>query len=269
MKSSHRSRRKVELTATLVVGMLVGVTCSDEIASVADAASELLASAVGYDNSASGLSAVDVQAALDEIEARVDGAEATTGAQGTTLSDQASALTTTQGELAGLTTSVATLSSDVEALKTTPTSAGATTLATISGLVADNVQQAIEAIVAAGAARQAQLDQVTTPKECPDGAEQVGGVCVEATARTATAWHFATGACTTDGYRLCRLEELSTACSKKGVFQTESEWTSTWIALDAVVTVDFGSDACLPLAGASAMNPNTTTSLPFRCCVDL
>lgn len=278
MTELHRLRL-IAFTAVVLIG------CDGSSGTSADATSvaPIEASAVTYDNTASGLAASHAQAAFDELNTALTGARslavaAEQSAASNTgrvaqleagASPTGAAFDAVEGRVAGLETAVTGL---VEAGLP---SAEDVDLKPVTGLAASDVQAAFaalvtrldgqDALIAAQAARIEALEAFRDASlTCPADTTSVGAWCVEQDARSPSLWSIATGECAFVGRTLCPYGALRDACDALLV-QAAPEWTSTWLDVGKLATVDFDLNQC-SAAFTAFEGDLATTSMPYRCC---
>ncbi len=219
-------------TAALIVGLLVGAACSTNGGIIADALAETvepvvsMARDIAYDAEASGLAAEDVQAAIDEVVARVEKLEAQTAG----LELQAQAILDLQAENEDLKESLAGFE-----------------------------------------ARLAVLETPQPAPSCPDGFFDLGFSCMEEEAREPKTWGSAVVACQKEDLRLCNAYEYEAWClppalgpSPDGIEFTGSRDSSNVILFAPEGDSSWTRCKLDPLAQSSILS----TSHPYRCCTD-
>ena len=271
------------LAIALLLGALVGITCGDDDAGASDTNGAIAAADVSYDAALSALVAGNVQAALDELDSRLDGAEAAASSASGQLTTQAGRLdaleATAPGEgvVDGLGSQVKDLSGKVTALEeAAPPAAGETTVEAVAGLDASTVQEAIAALVSrldaqevtitAQAAQIAALtEQLVAAHACPEGMKRVADFCIDEVARPTLPWHIAAETCDEVGH-VCEYSELRTACNTALINQEEPVWTSSWVGVDTLLLADFKPAQCLYHQSETLIVPGGGESHPYHCC---
>lgn len=263
----------IPTTVALVLGLALGVACSDDIKSTADAAVDMLAAAdLGYDGSASGMQAETVQAALDELDGRVDTLEQNQGSLTESVTAVQQELATHTHEAS--TATAADIKVDAEAGSESVADALAAMETALAEAAAAREQlatqlQAVEQKNAALEASVANLkEKVNAPATCGNGLLDLGGSCIESNPAAPTTWDFAASTCAKAELRLCRPEEYLLACDK-GVETEAPEWTSD--LSDAVSPLVYsappGSPGC-STKGDVSVEDDVSTVHPVRCCRD-
>ncbi len=140
---------------TLLLGLLLGIACDGDSPAVADPLVDVVAAAVGYDPAVSGLKAVTVQAAIDELDGRLDAVESAGEGAASERAAQSSRLDALEAgsgggdALAAVVSDVSALTGRVDALEVAPApSADAVAVAAIEGLDGADVQAALQAVQA-------------------------------------------------------------------------------------------------------------------------
>ena len=271
------------LAIALLLGALVGITCGDDDAGASDTNGAIAAADVSYDAALSALVAGNVQAALDELDSRLDGAEAagsSASGQLTTQGGRLDALEATapgEGVVDGLGSQVKDLSGKVTALEeAAPPAAGETTVEAVAGLEASTVQEAIaelvsrqnaqDATITAQAAEIADLtQQLEAAHACPEGMQRITDFCIDSAPRAKAVWFIAASECSLVGH-VCSYSQLRNACERSGSSQSESEWTSTWVDVDTLVTAQLESGSCHHGQSVKTVPAGDIDERPYHCC---
>lgn len=282
-------------TFTFLLGILVGVACSDDMKAAADGAVEAIISAadIEYDNASSGLVAEDVQSALDELVTRTAAnTSAADGAQKSAdgLEQRVTALESVEPPAAtaatiGFNDALAKLDAvtvqvaierlahaddDFEEAMAVLSAKGAVelSLAPIEGVEGDNVQAALASLAlqvqeqsAALADATQKLAQVST---CPPDTVLAVDTCVESGSRPPQLWSNASKTCKGDERRLCTVQELKHACSES-VYQAEQEWTADLADTHVAITTQYVLNECV-LQPTEKAGINIDDARAFRCC---
>ncbi len=246
-------------TLLVLTGILVGVACSDDIGAmaeeVADTVAAMVAADVTYDPATSQLVATDVQAALDELDQRLDDAPDTAGVQATVEEAVQSGVAAVESRVNALegadyAATLAALTERVEALeaKMTP------------------VQTAVQVLQGKDVGLQEALDALDV---CDADFYDLGPSCMmETTVGPGPAdWFTASYACVSSGFRLCDFAEHLSVCGIENFDTTdEPEWTGTVLGPDSVLLSQMGKGSCYDQLGVVETGITLTNKHPFRCC---
>ncbi len=258
---------------TLVIGLLIGVACSDGIrAQAQDVIAAITADDVSYDATASALVAATVQAALDALDDRID-------THDTTLAGLDETTQTVGGTLAGINTRVA-------ALENATVSAVAVAYDGVEGTTVQAALEALEARADALEGRADALESTTSTLQsdvetlesttadlvekaeaaetCGEGFYEIGTLCIETSPRDPSTWDGANSLCHADGLRLCTFGEYLLGCSTNGLkTKATPEWTSEWIDENTIIVSAMDNPSC-STNGLSTLGDSGFTA--YRCC---
>jgi hypothetical protein len=265
MRKSHDMRMPIRsnlMSLMLVLaGMLVGVACSDDIGAMAEDVADSVAAIVAagdvtYDPTTSALVATDVQAALDELDKRLDDTPDIAGVQATVETVQAS-VGAVEGRVATLEAvergaALAALTERVEALEA-------------EKVAVEEALQGLQAVDAGLQAVDAGLQQaVDAFGSCGEDFYDLGPSCMQKTPES-TSWNNARGACNGAGLRLCGFAEYLWACGT-GTLDTsdDPEWTGTVLGPDGVLLSQMENANCGLHTGVIESSLGTIHA--YRCC---
>ena len=252
-----------------MVGLLVGVACSDEVESVAAAATDAVlsftAADVPYDDDRTIAQAIeDLQEQLDQVGAHEERLVALENQELTAVdilfydTSSLADVPTVQKALDRLFTRVDTAHHQ---------SAADIAVEPVGSIVGSNAQTVFEVLSARIAALETRLllaEQHLAFPVCPPGFLAAGATCIEEEWRSPTFWHGAVSACNAEGAHICLHSEYMNGCSATGGLESPA-MTGLQLANDVVVTALPGTGCSYKAGTADPLD----FLYQFRCCRNL
>ena len=265
---------RLRITLAALIGMLIGVACSDDMVVMADTAANILAEAIFFDDTNAALDADTVQAAIDALDVRAD----TAAEAGGTRDGRLDALEARadpgpiQSALDTLSTTVTTQQAAVDDLETRLEAVEALEAPTAADVSFQNDDDpeldTVQAVIVSLQLRIAQLEAAQAEVgKCSPEFYEVATACVESSPRPSKTWNGAANECLAAELRLCTFEELKAGCFAGLKNDGAPELTGTWLDDQLVAAVEYTKDdgGC---AGEYGTFSTKIGGLPFRCCRD-